>query len=664
MRVMTRQRWAWLFAVALWSCGGLTDPNGPRLDWVTGTGAVVGQKGLLTVIMRAPVSRDVEVALSVADPAIAAVPEKAVVRAGALFVELPYDGLAVGSTDVVARLGDVTDEVTLQVADAVRLDSVSTSSVRLQTGARTNLYVYLNISTPEPVAVQLSSSVPGVVTLPETLELGPGLRSAALPLTAGAVGTALVTVSLGGQVAYVSVAVTASAGLQTAYVTPSHALAGQTVWLDLRLFATPAADLPVTVHSSNPSVVADLPAGSFVPAGVTYRTVPLRTLGPGIADLLVEVGGLTRQVQLTVHATNGLAGISCGTAAVGATAECTVELLAPALTDTPVTLTPASSAVFEVPATVRVPAGLDVDRFTWRAKALGSAVLTAAAGGYTRTTSLVSYAPGVFSGFSVYGAAVVGQPVTLQASFTHAFDTDLTVSFSSSNPAVLALPASMVLPMGDTGLVVLSPALASGVTVVTATTGSSRSSAVVWVPTTNDFSVGLSGAAYEVGGADELRVQANGPLPADVVATVTAGTMGMVDVPGSLVLRAGATNVRVPVRTLKAGNTPLRVTVGAEVFGVTVRAVDAAKVATVSGTSLSVSQPGTLMVTLDAIVAKETVVTLAQAGAGALALPETVTISVGATSLALGTIGTAAGACTVTATVNGVSTNGTINVGP
>lgn len=540
---------------------------------------------------------------------------------------------------------------------------------RVQTGAHFVGYAYFNTSAPAELSVTVSSSAPDILSVASAAPVVPFSSSAMFTLRALKAGAAVVTFTYEGRSLSTTVFVSDTVALSSFYVTPTSRVAsGVATGLYVGLSAVPAASTEVTFTSSNPAVAPGPPAVTL-PAGTSGLTVPVSAVGAGSTVFTARLGSSLRTAALTVVADNQVSGLSCSTTrpAVGQAVDCAVSLLAAGAADTSVTLTSSDGAVLEAPASVVVPTGADNAYFTATAKAAGPAVLTARLGSSSRTVDVKvgSAAVGAnLAGFYLSGSSTPGSTVQLVIYFDQAVATDTVVTLTSSNPAVLAPPASVTVATGGSSAAVPSAVLASGMTLLTATAGAQKMTVVMATTASPDFSAYSGATSLEVGALSEVNVYASAAPAADVPVTLTVGTPGIVDVASSATLRGTTTNVRLPVRALAAGQTTLRVSVGHEVFGFTYKVTAAAVVQSVGGGSISVTNPGTLSVSLDAVVSKDTTVTLSQSGAGVIALPASVKVPTGSSSVSVGVLGTTAGACTVTAALGASSVNGNVTVAP
>lgn len=653
-----------LFALAVLGCAQPQDPNVPELDSLWATGATVGDTGKLRLVLRSPAAADVPVALSLVDTALAAVPSTATIESGARWVEVDFTASRLGTTVLTAAVGDSRLSTTISVVPAITLSSSSAGTLRVQKGASTVLYVYFTAVLPEPATLEIDHGTAGIIDAPASVVAPAFSSSAMLPIKALAAGSSAVTVTWGGTTVRYPIYVTDSIALGYSYASPARTLVGTPSRLYLELSAVPAGEVLVTVRSSNPAVVPD-PAPSGFRMTSQWAYLPFTPIAAGNTQLIVELGASSRMTNFAAVASNGVSGLTCSSGVVlvaGGTAECAVTLAAAAPADTTVMLDTSEPSLFELPSSVIVPAGQESAAFTLEARGTGMGIVTATMGSSKRSISLTAgVGAGPLSQLYTSTSPVVGQPLTLYLYL--AYSPELTVSLTSSNPAVLPLPASITIPAFTGAVAIAAPVLASGVTVVTASVGASKVTLVLYVPAVSDFSANLSSTPWEVGYAEDLRLYTSQAPAVDLPVTITSSVPGVVDVATEASFRAGTSQLRIPVRALAPGTTLLRATVGQETFGFTVRVVSEAKLVGLTGSGIATTHSGALNVVLDALVAHDTLVTLSQSGAGAMQLPGNVTVPTGTAGVSLGVMGVTAGAVNVTATTPGSSVSATITIG-
>lgn len=652
------------------SCGGgggqPAAPGEPEVESLTATGAVVSQKGRLRIALRTAAAKNVEVTLASGDATVAKVPSTATVPAGARTFELDFDGIGFGTTTVTASIGSSQVFSTVSVVGALQLSSVG--SVRAQTGAAVVTYAYLNVASPKPVTFTLSSSNPAVATVPATVSSLPFYSYAPITVKALAKGSAVITVTAEGSSLSLPVVVSDALTINAFYATPARVLLGAPVQLYLSLGVVPAHDVSFTFTSSNPSVAA-APAALTLHAGLSSTYVPVTVGGAGTTTFIATADGLSRTATLTVLTANAFSNLYCqaSTLAAAASTDCTVQLMAPSVDDTVVSLASSDGNVLGVPSSVTVPAGLDSAPFVVEGKSAGAALVTATVGAATRSVQLTVGASGstaVLSNAYLSGAVYPGATPVLYVNLAGAAPADVAVSLSSSNPAVVTLPASATIPANSSYTSLPAPILTNGFSVIRVTVGSSSQSVVVSVTSAKDANVYYSGSTLQTGAVQSMSLYLNATAVADAPFTITAGTPGIVDVTAAGVIRAGTSSMQLPVRAVAAGQTTLRVTLAGEEFGFTAKVVDQVSVSSVSFSGVGVGKPGTLSISFDAVAARDVPITLTQTGAGALSLPANPTMPTGAQSLSLGLLGTTAGAVTVTAAVGASSATGTGTVAP
>ncbi|MBX7100737.1 MAG: hypothetical protein K1X89_23695 [Myxococcaceae bacterium] len=653
--------------------GGNTVVAGdPLLESITTSDAVVGGKGRILVTLRNTVGKDADVTLTSSSSGAATIPGTLKVVAGSKIGEVEYTGTSPGTFLVSAAVNGTQFTATGNVVTAVKVSSVG-GSTRLQKGAGAVLTVSMNMVLPKDTEVSLASSNPAAIAVPATITV-PAFRSFAQVAIAGAaVGATTITATLAGQSVAQAFFVTDTVTVNFVSLSPSRAVKGAVGSMTVFLNATVAKDAAVTLESSKSDVVA-VPSTITIPAGNSSLSVPFTASAAGTAIIKATFGGSARITTEVVVEKNGVRQLNCtNRLSLGATTECSIFLDATAMADTPVALTSSTAGVLDLPTALVIPAGLDSLSFSVSALKEGSTVVTATVDGSSKTTTVV--VPAAVTGGAgqlsyFYGSpsnGAVGGTGYIYGGLDTAVTQDTAVTLTSSNTAVVAVPATLTIPTGGSSFQIPFAFAGSGFTLITAEINGVKNYAPMFASNaTSIYFYNYTPTPAEPGVVSYLYVGiSGGTAPMDLPVTVSLGTAGIIDVPTSGTLKANQSSLQLPVRTLAAGSTTIKVTVAGQVFASAVAVVASAKVSSVSLGTFSTSAPGTLSVSLDATVAKDTTVTLTQSGAGAIAgLPATMVIRTGTNSNTVSLLGQTAGAVTVTATLGSDMKTGTTTVGP
>ncbi len=490
----------------------------PKLRITTGLlGVPLGGEARLGLVLSSPYGGDLPVTLSAADPTIVGLPSSIVLPAGSPGVDIPVTGLLAGNTavQIASILGDASVTVSVSqpstgseypvmagpVGTVVQsAPSLGNVVVPVSTTARLDL-PFLGGVAAQDTPVEIASSDPSIVAVPGRLTLPLGAGSLALTLVAGHAGQAIVTLRSGDRVRELNVIVGPSspgslspvmAAPVGVAVLPAPSLGrfvvpeSATTTLKIPFLSTPmAVDTVITLASSDAAVAA-VPASLVLSAGRTDLTLPVTGGQAGRAVIDVRGAGVVRELTIVsgppaagslspaMAAPVGVAVLpapSLGRVVVPEVNARTFRLPflpAPAVVDTPVTVTSSDTSVASFLAGVTIPVGgRDVELVVLTGDP-GQAVLTLRGGGIVRelTVFVGEPAPGSLSpilappaGLAVAPASPLGRLV-LPAPGSYfvslpiavvAGAADLAIDITSSDAAVTAVaPVRSVLPAGNT----------------------------------------------------------------------------------------------------------------------------------------------------------------------------------------------------------------------
>jgi len=376
-------------------------PVGASVRSFSNVGQVVLRPGeTRTVRLRLldlPAAATTPVSLSGADPAVAVASVAAPVPAGDTAAQVELQAVGAGSTTLTLRAGSVGRELAIRVGTptareilpvvappvgALVLPFPSAGNVLLPEGASRTLTLEL-VSEPgtEDRVVAVTSSDPAVASVVGEVRLAAGATGAAIPLTTGEAGEALLTLRLGDEGRELRVVVgdvpagrrppvvarPVGAAVRPFPLAASLAVpAGVSRSVTITLLPTPATGaIPVAVRSSDPAV-ADVSGPVSIPAGGVSAVLPLVVGEVGQATLTLTYGDEGRELRVLVGAPGprttppvlarpvGVAVLEAGTAGTlfvdpGATRTVRLELQAfGSLVDLPVTATSLDPALATV----------------------------------------------------------------------------------------------------------------------------------------------------------------------------------------------------------------------------------------------------------------------------------------------------------------------------
>jgi hypothetical protein len=474
--------------------------------------------------------------------------------------------------------------------------------------------------------------------------------------------------------------------------------------------AAPAGGATVTLASSNPSLLPELPASRQIPAGSTSIEVLVAPTGFPNSLRGMRVGFVTAPTPVTVTATYNATSVST-----------MITILPPTLNDTPFQLFPvkatggadmlgivdlevgcfaglcdglappggfpvslsSSSPAAIVPATMTIPAGAGGDQFpiqTTSVSKVTTVTISARAGGVTANWQLTltpSPAPQTLTLDPVETANGSRGIVTIPLSAMVGHDQQLRLS--SSNPAVASVPAFVTMPAStDSGVFFITTSAVSARTVVTisVTGGGVTLSADLVVHPSLPTLTGFSVAPTSVPGGTSATgtVTLDGAAPTGGLAvSLSSNLPGAASVPSTVTVPAGATSATFTVTTFPVDNTTAQLvaTLGdATLFA----ALGITRASAVSLTSLTLN-PTTVVggasstgtITLNAAAPSGGAVVTLSDNSAATTAPASVTVPAGSRTRTF-TVTTsavaAATAVTVTAVYAGISRTATITVNP
>jgi hypothetical protein len=668
---MTNSIRTWAVALAfLAGCSTPTDkliiPAGdPVLLTIETTGAVVGSTGKIRVILGAPVGKEAAVDLTSSDATVASFPSTLKVQPGALAAEGEFTGVSAGAFVVTAKVAGSSMAREGAVVTAQALTELGGPNW-IAVGETATGYAGLNLILSADATVTLSSSNPAIVVVPPTATAPAFDRGANFTMKGVAKGTATISASFQGQVRTMVVTVADAASSVSLSTSPSwRALKTQATTLRIQLQPVPAVATTVQLAAS-PSTVATVPATVVVPAAAGYAEVPVSVVGSGTVTFTATVAAQVVSTAMTFVDTLAVSNLWCSDGPVGR-APCNVSLTAAAPADTTVAVSvPDHPDVVDAPATVVVPAGSSQIAFAVTGLKAGSATIIATLLGSlavdTMTIGSTSFS------LSMYSPATVqsGNEILISVYSASSAPSDVQLTVTSDNPAVFAPPASALLTAGNNYTTIAGVAKAAGYAVITVTGGGATATVIVQVGASNPSlpNIYVPGGTYEKGWAGCISV--NGYFAASQTVNVSTSVTNVMQAAAMTAWPANQWNLCIPYRAIGAGTGCVTTAwVGGASQANTANVVDKASVSSV-GASASVSKGGTLSIYMNATVAADTIVTLAQTtGTGRLTLPATVTVPTGSQWASVSVTAPQAGTTTVTATANGLAPVSTaVTVGP
>jgi hypothetical protein len=263
----------------------------------------------------------------------------------------------------------------------------------------------------------------------------------------------------------------------TLAVTPDvvNAQVGQVATFKVVLpYAAPAGGLVVNLSTSNLTVATVNAASVTVPAGATEKDFAVTAKALGTASVRASRSGYVQgSASLVVTLPPQLSfAPPVLNVAIGTALPATLQLAPAPTVDTVVTLASANPAIATAPTQLTVPAGSASMPLAIDGLALGQTSVTASTAGYGNGTLTVSVAP---KAILLPSTAVVAPNATRTLALAlnaPAPAGGLVVALSSSNPAVLTVPASVTVAEGQSSATIAGIAgVANGTAVLSASAG-------------------------------------------------------------------------------------------------------------------------------------------------------------------------------------------------
>ena len=392
---------------------------------------------------------------------------------GASFSVTAQPVTAAGTATISAAAGGITRTAVLTVSPGAAggtggaVASVTLSPTTVSSG--TNATATVTLDGPAPAggtAVGVSSNNVAAATVPPNVTVPAGSTSTTFTVTSHPVATpdfAAISATAGQVTQTAVLNVNPAAGVVTLLslsITPTLISGGNTATGTVTLNgAAPVGGAAVTL-SSDDVTRATVPASVTVADGATTATftVTAQTVAFAVpVTINAAFGGISQFARLTITepapAGRQLLSLTLSSTLVvgGQPVQGTVTLASAVGGDTPVTLTSVNTAAATVPATVTVPAGVASAVFTISTLPTASvdfSEIIAAAGGITRSASVTTTPPPtgpsivslVFFPSSLGGRG----PATGRATFSGPATQGAQVTLTSSNPAVVQVPAVAV----------------------------------------------------------------------------------------------------------------------------------------------------------------------------------------------------------------------------
>jgi RHS repeat-associated protein len=519
----------------------------------------LGASTTLTVTISAAQATDTVVAVTASPAGIVTVPAAVTVPAGQTSVPLLVGTVALGAAMVQASLNGTTADSAVQVVPpAPAVVSLLPSPLAVVVGATGTLTVTLNAAQLTNTVVTMSVDQGSVLQVPVGVTVAANQTQTSFTVTGLAVGTAVVTATVGSTSQNATVQVIPPPPMVVSLLpNPLMIQEGATGSFTLTINAAQLADTAIPLTNSA-SAVAQVPASATVPAGQASVTFPVTGLTPGSATVTASINAssasATVQVAPPPTVVTALTPAST-TVPKGTPAVLHVAVVPASTMPQTVTLTSNNTAVATVPATVPIPTGALGADFPVIPVGEGTSTITATLNGSAVsvvvvtpaelvTLTLLPQTPTIFIGQT--------QAFTATGTFTDGTTRDLTtsVAWSSSNQVVATINSSGV-----------ASALAAGTTTIKAASGSITAETTLTVLTPPALSLTPAPASLRQG--DSLAFTVTSAAPSDaggLVVTLTQSGTGSVTVPQTVLIPEGLSSTTFTVTGAAIGSVTVTAT--------------------------------------------------------------------------------------------------------
>lgn len=421
------------------------------------------------------------------NPLKASVPHVIPFAAGQTKVMVPVKGRSAGSAKVTVLLNLKALAIPVNVVPAgARVVSLSPPLATLSTGGQATVTVALQSAQASPVNVAIASTPGGLVSHPSGVTVPAGALQASFQIQGLSAGSGQLTATVNGSQAASQFTVldqpTGAASLQPV---TSQLAAGASENLTLSLTGAVSVNTAVSL-TTQPSGIVSVPASVTVPAGASQTQVPVEGQSPGTATVRAELNGTAAEASVQVTSPPvELAALEPPSLELynGAQSDFTLRLNSAQPEAVEVALAVNPGGIVSVPEAVTIPAGSLQAAFKAQALAVGQAQIAATLNGKSKQAT-VNVVPQPLALVSLLPAGLDLQPGaagSLTLAVNAAQPQSVSIALSASPAGVVQLPASILLPAGQTSVAIPVTALAEGQATVAATHSGGTVSALVSV---------------------------------------------------------------------------------------------------------------------------------------------------------------------------------------
>lgn len=573
--------------VSVSGAGALKLPSGVTVGLGQSTAFVV------TLPSAAPAG-GVTVSFSSSAPAVLGIsPSSVVIPAGATTASVApqVSGIAPGSATITASAPLYTSAT--QTVEVTASATLTPQNPAVTVGQTQNLTLTLSGAAPKGgLNFTVTSGNSSVATVTSsTVTVAQGSTTATITVNGIAAGTSLITASAANvSAATDTITVSSAPGITVpASITIGP---GTTTPFNVSLAVAPTSNITVTLAISNPAIASLNFTNVSFNAGHTQPTSEptLTGLISGRTSITASATGYaTAASTVIVSLTDSLTPNSLTIYGPTSNGTLTLSLSSAPTSNVTFTLSSSNPSVAYPPGQILFTAGTQVQQFLVYGQALGTAVITASAPGFTNATSTVTVAPPAALSLSVSSNSIsLGQSTTVTVGIpTAAPIGGVTVNLSSSSSNATLTSTAVTIPQGVTSATTtltganLGSAVISGnatgytapatftVQVGASVNWTSPSVTILGVGKQGTLTLALSVAVPPTSSAVTINLSSSNPNVATVPATATfaagAGAHPTVSVPvtsvgtGTATIHASGLNIPDADATATVG-VPLTIT--------------------------------------------------------------------------------------------------------
>lgn len=453
---------------------------------------------------------------------------------------------------------------------------------------------------------------------------------------------------------------------------PMQIAVGATANLAVTLY--PAPEKPGKLLVEMTSGYASAPKQVSFAAGQVVVQVPVTGVGLGLDTLKAKLRGRTVEVPVNVIPANAsVASLSPPLAALGTGGSATVTVALQSVLPAPVYVTLSSSpaGLISHPATVTVPANTPGASFTIQGYAVGSGQLTASLNGTQATNqfTVLSQAVGVASLLPATSQIAATTTQNLILSLTESVGAATAVNLSAQPAGIVGVPPSVTVPAGTNQAQVPVQGQTPGTATVRADYNGSSAEAVVQVTSPPVEIAALEPASLELYSNAEggFTLRLNTAQPEAVEVALAADPAGIVAVPATVTVPAGAQAASFQVQALALGQAQITATLNGKSRAATVNVIpQPLTLVSLLPAQLTLQQgaPGNLTLNANAAQPQTTSIPLSASPAGIVQVPVSVLLLAGQTSVTVPVTALAEGVARVAAGYNGTVVSADVTVTP